>query len=332
MTRDAPPGCGARVGGTAAGPGEGVVPRTSRGGDGAAGGAPGDAGAARGRPAGSGRDPFASLPASVTFTCDLEPGLTDPDGRRHEAVARDLLDRLDAWGARGTFFVLGDLAAREPGLVREIAARGHEVAAHGWRHVPLAALGPDGLREEARRARAALEDAAGAPVSGFRAPYFSLTPATPWAAAAILAAGYAYSSSVLPARGFGQGWPGAPRRPFLWSCGLVELPVPVASLFGMPVPALGGTTLRWLPGFDLRRILPRLEGPLAWTYLHPYDVDEGEPPGRAPGAGRLATFFLRRRRGAMRRRLAAIHAGRVSVPLAERLGEARAVAEVWTPG
>ena len=281
---------------------------------------------------GSARDPFAPLPPAVSFTCDVEPSPTDPTGRRHGAVTRALLDHLDAWGARGTFFVLGTVAADDPGLVRGIAARGHEVASHGDRHVALAALAPAELREEARRAREVLEDLTGHAVTGFRAPFFSLTGDA--AAAAVTEAGYAYSSSLLPARGFLHGAPGAPRRPFAWPCGLLELPVPVATLYGVAVPVLGGMYLRYLPPFDLRAMLPRLEGPLAWTYCHPYDLDDAEPRGRVAGMGRVAAAFLRANRRITARRLAAIHAApvgvsggqRVSVPLVERLEEARRLA------
>jgi hypothetical protein len=204
--------------------------------------------------------------------------------------------------------------------------------------VPLGRLGACALKAETRRAREVLEDLTGSAVTGFRAPYFSLT--TEAAAEAVAEAGYAYSSSLLPARGFLFGTPGAPRRPFLWGgargCGLLELPVPVATLYGVAVPPLGGMYLRYLPPFDLRAMLPRLEGPLVWTYCHPYDLDAAEPRGRASrpdrwaegrAVGRVAAGFLRANRPITARRLAAIHdtarAGRVSVPLVERLEEAR---------
>ncbi|WP_376098265.1 polysaccharide deacetylase family protein [Roseomonas sp. CCTCC AB2023176] len=264
------------------------------------------------------------MPLAVTFTCDVEPSPTDPTGQRHGAVTRALLDRLDGWDVRGTFFVLGGVAEEDPGLVRAIAARGHEVASHGLRHLPLGGLDAAAIAREARRAREVLEDLTGTAVTGFRAPYFSLT--TDAAAEAVSEAGYAYSSSLLPARGFLHGVPEAPRRPFAWACGLLELPAPVATVWGVAVPPLGGMYLRYLPPFDLRAMLPRLQGPLAWTYCHPYDLDEAEPQGRAPGVGWLSAAFLRANRPITARRLAAIHATRVSVPLVERLEEARRLA------
>ena len=272
-------------------------------------------------PSAPGRCVFEAAPERLTFTADIEPSPTDPTGTRHLAATETLLDLLDETGARGTFFVLGETAEAAPALVRGIAARGHEIASHNHSHRALEALGPAGLLAEARRARALLQDLSGQAVAGFRAPYFSLTPRTEWAAEVLREAGHAYSSSVLPARGFMHGHPGAPRRPFAWPGGLIELPAPVARLGPMHLPALGGMYLRYLPGWDLRRMLARLEGPLAWTYCHPYDIDAAEPLRLSREVGAVSSLFLLMNRGATLRRLRAMLRGRVSVPLGERLGE-----------
>ncbi|WP_426955904.1 polysaccharide deacetylase family protein [Muricoccus radiodurans] len=274
---------------------------------------------------------FADLPELVTFTADVERSPTDPTGRRHGPATRRMLDLLDETGARGTFFVLGEVADSMPGLVREIAARGHEVASHGQRHLPLEALSPALLREEASRARRVLEDLTGAAVTGFRAPYFSLTAETEWAPDALAEAGYAYSSSVLPAQCFLHGHAGVPARPFAWPCGLLELPVPVARIWGHRVPMLGGMYLRYLPPFDVPIMIRRLEGPLVWTYCHPYDLDTEEPFTWDREIGLTRSLFLRMNRRITLRRLRALHAGRLSIPLAERLAEARAHAGGGAP-
>src|SRR5690606_29107754 len=101
--------------------------------------------------------------APLTFTLDLEdhrpPGGAGP--ARYPAVTRDLLGRLAERGVTGTVFVVGEVAGADPGLVREVAAAGHEIALHGWRHVPLTALDPAGLRADVRRGRDLLEDLTG---------------------------------------------------------------------------------------------------------------------------------------------------------------------------
>ena len=74
---------------------------------------------------------------------------------------------FDESGARGTFFILGWVARTEPGLVREIAARGHEVASHGMDHRMLTELSPAEFLQQARDSRALLEDHAQAAAPEF---------------------------------------------------------------------------------------------------------------------------------------------------------------------
>ena len=282
---------------------------------------------------------FAALPRLLTFTVDVEDHHAPPGGpagpARFAVMTRRLLDFLDEHGgARGTFFVVGEAARREPALVREIAARGHEVASHGHRHLPLTHDDPARFRQEIARARLELEDMAGAPVQGFRAPVFSLTAATgAWASDALAAAGFGYSSSVLPARSLAYGLPGAPGRPFRWPNGLLEIPCPVGRVGPLALPFLGGMYLRYLPPWRLRRLAGTLgpENPAVWTYCHPYDLDTEEPFGRAEGRGLLASLFLWCNRGVAVERLRVLMEGRQSVPFRDRLREFGAGAPVFAP-
>jgi peptidoglycan/xylan/chitin deacetylase (PgdA/CDA1 family) len=102
--------------------------------------------------------------------------LTFGDGPDPGSTPR-FLDALEALGARATFFVLGENAARHPRLTREIARRGHELAVHGWAHDRPWAPAP--LREvrDVGRAAVTVADAAGAPPRWYRPPYGILTGA-----------------------------------------------------------------------------------------------------------------------------------------------------------
>lgn len=208
-----------------------------------------------------------------------------------------LLAFLEDLGAHATVFVVGELAQEHTALVREIAAAGHEIGLHGWRHVTFQTSGPDLLGEELRRGREVLEEILGVPVAGIRAPMFSLTPATAWAVEQIADAGFSYSSSVLPSANPLNGWPGAPTTPFRWADGPVELPCPVFGTGRWRVPFLGGVYLRYLPRelilAGVRRADPR---GAAWTYLHPYDIDHEEPFFVLPWASWLTSRIVLSRR------------------------------------
>ncbi|MBR0682719.1 DUF3473 domain-containing protein [Roseomonas eburnea] len=273
---------------------------------------------------------FAALPGLFTFTVDVEE---HGCGSRARAQTGRLLDLLAAAGARGTFFVLDEVVRTDPRLVAAIARRGHEVASHGHTHRPLAAEGAARFRAGMEAARDRLADIAGAAPIGFRAPYFSLTPAATWAPEILTELGFAYSSSVLPAWNPLAGWPGAPRRPFLWPSGLLELPVPVARLGPARLPFLGGMYLRWLPPWRLRGLSARWAaeeaGGALWSYCHPYDLDRGETLVHRADAGALGSLMLWLNRGPTLPRLEGLLHGRRSEPFAARLAELRQAAPAW---
>ncbi len=259
----------------------------------------------------------------MTFTLDLEDHRPSTEAEeRYPALTRAVLDFLDARDVRGTFFVVGETAVAHPELVREVAARGHEIGLHGWRHQPLTELAPEAFRADAVRGKAVLEDLAGVPVVGFRAPTFSLVPDSRWAPEVLTEVGFTYSSSVLPARSPLFGDPSLPTSPFRWQSGLVELPCPVARVRGIGLPYLGGVYLRAIPGAAsavARRGIGKPQ--LLWIYCHPYDFDPDEEFWVVPEAGRLGSRLLWYRRSRTFAKVEAILRGRAGPPLAERLSE-----------
>jgi len=75
---------------------------------------------------------------------------------------------------KATFFVLGWLAERLPNLVREIQARGHEVASHGYHHELPNSLSAEDLKNDLIDSKKLLEDIIGTAVTGYRAPSFAI--------------------------------------------------------------------------------------------------------------------------------------------------------------
>src|SRR3954471_12331971 len=124
-----------------------------------------------------------------------------------------LLDLLSEHDAVGTFFVLGWIAERKADLVREIRARGHEVASHGSDHAKVTDITPNQFRESVRSSKAILEDITGDRVFGYRAPSFSIVRGTEWALEILLEEGYRYDSSLFPIRRSGYGFVGGKRDP-----------------------------------------------------------------------------------------------------------------------
>jgi polysaccharide deacetylase family protein (PEP-CTERM system associated) len=242
---------------------------------------------------------------TLTLTFDLEDNRRSADQEpRFVRMTDRYLEFIEARGATATVFVVGELARSHPALIQRVVGRGHELALHGMTHVALGDVGQASLGAELREGRELLEQTGQTTVTGFRAPIFSLTPATGWAIDELAKAGFRYSSSVLPARNPLHGWPGAPRGAFRWENGLVELPCPVGGLAGARVPFLGGIYLRFVPSFLTERFLRALDpATVPWSYVHPYDLDPDEPFFVMPHAGWVTSRLVHMRRGSTLARL-----------------------------
>jgi polysaccharide deacetylase family protein (PEP-CTERM system associated) len=198
-----------------------------------------------------------------------------------------LLGLLGELNLRGTFFVLGWVAERYPGLVREIAAGGHELACHSYWHRLIYKLDPAEFREDTRRAKNIIEQISGQPVRGYRAPTYSVTDRSVWALEILAELGFTYDSSIYPIRHDRYGMPGAPRTPFRFhtpSGPMTEFPITTFRLAGHNMPVGGGGYLRLLPQLYTRMGLKRAqkEGVPIVIYIHPWEVDPEQP--RLPGS------------------------------------------------
>lgn len=198
------------------------------------------------------------------------------------AETEHLLEVLDDHDARGTFFTLGVVAERYPRLIRAIAARGHEVASHGWDHRLVGALGPRRFREDVRAAKHALEQASGQAVWGYRAPNYSIDAQTPWALTILYEEGHAYDSSIYPIAHDRYGFASAPRFPHEIPTGdgaLWEVPIGTARLAGTNLP-VGGGFFRMIPEALISGAIAsvnRIDGRPVVLYVHPWEFDPQQP-------------------------------------------------------
>jgi polysaccharide deacetylase family protein (PEP-CTERM system associated) len=197
---------------------------------------------------------------------------------------KKLLDLFEQFSVRGTFFVLGWVAERYPQLVKNIAACGHEIACHGFSHRLVYEQPPKEFREETLRSKNLLEDITGAAVLGYRAASYSIVRESLWALDILADAGFVYDSSIFPVRHDRYGIPDAERAPHRMSTpngsSLVEWPLATATVCGLRLPVAGGGYFRllpyWLSRWGLASI-NRREGQPFMFYLHPWEIDPGQP-------------------------------------------------------
>ena len=196
---------------------------------------------------------------------------------------------------KATFFVLGWVAEHEPEVVRAIASAGHEIASHGHSHRMAQELGPEAFTEDVRRSLELLAPLSPRPIRGFRASTFSVTAKTWWALDRLAALGLAYDSSIFPVRHDRYGMPAFARTPVVLEpvAGsgrrIVELPLLTWRLFGHNLPAAGGGYLRQLPLWFTQNALRAMNraGEPGVLYLHPWELDPGQPRAAPAVIGRI---------------------------------------------
>lgn len=207
-----------------------------------------------------------------------------------------LLDLFDEFSVRSTFFVLGWVAEQHPRLVHDIARRGHEIASHGYAHRLIYDQTEAAFRDDVRRAKLLLEDAAGATVNGYRAPSYSVTPRSLWALDVLIDEGYRYDASIFPIRHDRYGIPVSPREPFPIERErgtLMEVPGSTVRLGPLNLPIAGGGYFRILPYEWTRWGIARLnrtERQAAVFYIHPWEIDPGQPRLNAGWLGRFRHY------------------------------------------
>jgi FemAB-related protein (PEP-CTERM system-associated) len=229
-----------------------------------------------------------NLKTSIPFTfwpdCEL----------RVENNTRRLLDLLDCVLSgngnlsassceppRATFFILGWIAKRVPQLVREIAARGHEVASHGSYHKLCYEYSAKELKDDLSDSKKILEDITGLQVYGYRAPSFSIGPEV---LKIIAECGYTYDSSYNSFAGNSRyGHLDVVRTGKSIACrvlpSLYELPISNFKIGNCTIPMGGGGYFRLMPNWLFKRAVRSIivkEGAYLF-YMHPWEIDPGQP-------------------------------------------------------
>lgn len=220
---------------------------------------------------------------------------------RVENNTRRVLDLLDEYSIKATFFVLGWIAEHFPDIVLDIAKRGHEVACHGYGHELVYTLEPEAFRADVRRSKAFLEQLTGTPVLGYRAPSYSITQKSLWALDILIEEGFAFDSSIFPIIHDNYGIPGAERFSYTITRpagSILEFPLTTLNLnmLGRKIalPIAGGGYLRLLPAgviqWGMRRI-NQIEQQPTVLYFHPWEIDADQPRIRASLKSRFRHYL-----------------------------------------
>lgn len=206
--------------------------------------------------------------------------------RRAEAATDRLLAAMAETGARATFFVLGDVARHAPRLLERILAGGHEIGTHGTSHRFVYRQTPGEFAADLDESIRLISSITGRRVTSYRAPYFSITARSLWALEVLRDHGIVLDSSIFPVRNHRYGIPGAHRLPYEVRPGLGEWPVSTLATPLGNFPFAGGAYFRLLPAPVVRAAFGALRrrGEPVLFYLHPWEVDPGQPRLRSASA------------------------------------------------
>jgi len=216
---------------------------------------------------------------------------------RVEYSTKVLLDILDKYNTRATFFILGYIALNNPQLVKEIASRGHEIGSHGMWHKMVSRQTRDEFRHELLYSKKSLEDITGQQIKMFRAPTWSISLDTLWALETLEEEGFICDSSIQPFATPLSGVRGAPVDPYHPIVNnrrlkLLEFPPTVLKSPIGVIPFSGGLYLRTLPykavDWALRKVNQKRPG---MVYVHPWELDVEQPKLKVPFLIRQAHYF-----------------------------------------
>jgi polysaccharide deacetylase family protein (PEP-CTERM system associated) len=244
-------------------------------------------------------------PSSFTLSIDWED-FSQLLGRDHTGVVTPpvlktidrqtdlVLNLLNDSGKKATFFILGMLAQYRPDLVKKIAAEGHEIGMHGTHHIRMNTLDRQKAFEDLRDNYKLVTDIIGAPVYGYRAPYFSVNETNLYVLEILSELGLLYDSSIFPVKLKSYGIANFPAQDTLYQLPngreIVELPLTVMDWRNKKLPVAGGGYMRAFPAFMLKKIFRKLneEQKDVMLYMHPYEFDDrwiSCSPNYPPGQG-----------------------------------------------
>lgn len=218
-------------------------------------------------------------------------------GSREMKNVEIILELLNQFNTYATFFILGNFAEKNPEVVKLIDKAGHEIASHGYSHIPVTKQTRKSFKEDLTMSKNILENIIGKGIIGHRAASFSINKSTLWALDIILETGFLYDSSIFPTSFHPYGnniFNNYPNRINLESGdSILEFPAQVLSIGRIKLPVLGGFYFRAFPffisDFCIKQSVKRNKP--AMVYLHPYDIDEDVPRLRTNFSFRIIRYY-----------------------------------------
>jgi len=242
----------------------------------------------------------------MIFSIDVEDwcqSVLDPNNPVTDRVNDNtlrLLDLLEQYQHKATFFILGNVAKKHPELIRKISDAGHEVASHGYHHQAIFDLTPVQVKEDVSSSVKLLEDISGKKVIGYRAPDFSIREYLfEWYCEALAENGLRYDSSLFPMKVIKYGIENEYSLKIFNKYHVNEHYLSYMKVGKYKIPFFGGGYFRLTPYTITKMLTKNLDNNRAVFYMHPYEIDTQElaamkkEHGHIPLKWRLSQFVGR---------------------------------------
>lgn len=192
--------------------------------------------------------------------------------QQYDDTFSKLMDALDLYNIKATFFCLGKLALERPNIIRKIVDKGHEVGCHSNEHKWLTKLDEETLKLDTLEAIKTLEDISGQKVVSYRAPAFSFTQDNRWVTSVLAECGIENDSSVFPVvRDFG-GYASFPQDTPCYisyeGVKLKEYPISMATIWGKTIAYSGGGYFRLLPYWFVNKTIKNKDYNICYFHLN----------------------------------------------------------------
>lgn len=223
--------------------------------------------------------------------CDLKFNLWKKLKDRIVQNVEKILNILEDKNAKATFFIVSYFAQKYPELIERIRNHNHEIASHGYYHLPINELTPLQFKNDLIKSKNILEKICGEKIIGYRAPFFTITEKTSWALDILKKMGFKYDSSIFPFKIYKYGIPNSPIFPYRINSteikksdkneSFLEFPL---SVYQIPIikkniPIAGGFYLRFFPYYFISYAIKKINEKKhpAVIYTHPWEFDLHHP-------------------------------------------------------
>lgn len=186
-----------------------------------------------------------------------------------------ILDLLDKYNTKATFFIVGIVAKKYPEVTKIISRKGHELASHGYLHRLIYKLSKEDFFQDVKTSLDVLQRYSESKIIGYRACTWSITKDVFWAIDILKSLGFKYDSSIYPITLNAFNSDKLQRYSYQIKKDFIELPLSTFRFMKYNFPFSGGTFLRLFSLDFIRKNIIKINklGYPAVVYFHSWEFD-----------------------------------------------------------